>query len=157
MRNFQRGTIFTLAALLTLFCGLTGHADVQSQPPEERVLGSLSRLYEPVTFPHAMHTEVAESCSTCHHQHGHIAGVPACRRCHQLPPEAFKNSLNMASMSSCRNCHADAINVEAPGVPTLQVAYHLQCLSCHEEADELKGHPENCTSVCHARKKVAAN
>jgi len=146
-----------LATLLPLFCGLAGRAEVQSRPPEERVLDSLSRIYEPVTFPHEMHTEIAESCSTCHHQHGHIAGVPACRRCHQLPPEIFKKSLNLASMAPCRKCHPAAINIEEPGTPTLQAAYHLQCLSCHEEADRLKGHPENCTAVCHARKKIAAN
>lgn len=157
MRNFRRRAIITLAALLPLFCGLTGHAEMQGQPPEECVLDTLSQLYEPVSFPHALHTEIAESCSTCHHQHGHIAGVPACGRCHQLAPEVFKKSLNMASMAPCRKCHHDTINVEAPGIPTLQVAYHLQCLSCHEEADGLKGHPENCTAVCHERRKIAAN
>ncbi|MHB8834860.1 MAG: cytochrome c3 family protein [Candidatus Methylomirabilia bacterium] len=157
MRNFQRRTTIMLAAILPLLCGLTGRAEMQGQPPEERVLDSLSRLYEPVSFPHAMHVEIAESCSTCHHQHGHIAGVPACGNCHKLPPAAFKESLNMASMAPCRKCHPDTINVEAPGTPTLQVAYHLQCLSCHEEADGLKGHPENCTAVCHARRMIAAN
>lgn len=156
MRNIQKRTIFLLAALLPLFVVLPGRADLQSQPPEERLLDSLSRLYEPVSFPHAMHVEIAESCSTCHHQHGHISGVPACGRCHQLPPAVFKQSLNLASMAPCRKCHPDSINVEVPGTPTLQAAYHQQCLSCHEEADGLKGHPENCTAVCHARRNIAA-
>lgn len=156
MRKSLRTLILFQAVLFFLGLLLVGTQPGTAAPPEERVLDSLSRLYGPVNFPHATHIDIAESCSTCHHQHGHIAGVPACGKCHELAPVVFKQSLNVSKMPPCRTCHPVAINVDDPDVPTLQVAYHLQCLSCHAEADELRGRPKNCTAVCHERREVAA-
>lgn len=157
MRNLVRALAATLAVLALSFSSSAAEAQVRGNaPPEESVLDSLSRLYEPVVFPHAMHLDIAENCNVCHHQHGHTAGSPACDRCHKLTPEAFKKLLTLENMAPCRTCHPAAINVDDPGTPTLQAAYHLQCLSCHEEADALKGNPKYCTAVCHAHKKTAA-
>lgn len=157
MKNLARAITSTLAVLsLACFCS-AGRAEVPGNaPPEERVLDSLSRLYEPVVFPHALHLDIADNCNTCHHQHGHTKSSPACERCHQVTPETFKKLLTLTNMAPCRKCHPAAINVDNPGVPTLQVAYHLQCLTCHAEANELHGNPKNCAEVCHAHKKTAA-
>ncbi len=91
--------------------------------PETFILSSLEKMYEPVVFSHAMHTEMAEDCATCHH-HSEAGQTPACGECHGAP-----------------------FNPENLNMPGLKGAYHLQCMSCHRDM----GAPVGCTE-CHARK-----
>jgi hypothetical protein len=140
--------------LLTLFFGQLqpSRAMDAMDAPDTVEIDSLSQLFEPVTFNHAMHLDVADSCATCHH---HTTGTPVkdpnCVRCHA-------NS-GPADTVACRDCHAakrfeaDYLNkldednkiyhVDKVG---LKAAYHIRCLNCHKEM----GAPEGCED-CHAR------
>ncbi len=116
--------------------------------PESLEIDSLSELYEPVTFDHLMHTEIAR-CAECHH---HTTGTgpasPFCGRCHEGDKEA--------ETVACTDCHparrfyADYLKtLEDPELyhidkPGLKGAYHLNCLGCHSKI----GGPTGCQD-CH--------
>jgi hypothetical protein len=121
--------------------------------PDMVVIDTLAQLFEPVSFDHAMHVEVADSCATCHH---HTTGTPVedanCGRCHA-------NS-GPTKEIACHDCHAakrfeaDYLNkldednsiyhVDKVG---LKGAYHIRCMNCHEKMGAPKGcqdcHPIN--------------
>lgn len=116
--------------------------------PESVEIGSLSKLYEPVWFDHAMHADVAE-CSQCHH---HTTGQEPtderCLKCHAQSGET--------GSISCADCHtADRFSPEDIKAsrtrtyhidkPGLKGAYHLNCIGCHQDQDG----PTGCTD-CHA-------
>ena len=133
---------------MVLFAGHVLGAD-RLQEPDTVAIASLSELYEPVEFEHAMHTDLAD-CARCHH---HATGTgpatPSCGRCHP--------GTGAAADVSCRGCHApdpfsapNLKKLEEPGLyhidkPGLKAAYHLNCLSCHRETDA----PTGCQD-CHA-------
>ena len=96
--------------------------------PETFTLSSLEKIYQPVVFSHAMHTEMAEECASCHH-HSPAGQTPACGKCHGEP--------------------FDPQNLNMPG---LKGAYHLQCMTCHRDV----GAPVGCTE-CHAKKAKAGS
>lgn len=120
--------------------------------PDTIVIDTLAQLFEPVSFDHDMHVEIANSCATCHH---HTTGTPVedtnCARCHA-------NSGPTAEVA-CQDCHAakrfeaDYLNkldedntiyhVDKVG---LKGAYHIRCMNCHEEM----GAPNGCQD-CHTR------
>ncbi|PIE59123.1 MAG: hypothetical protein CSA32_05680 [Desulfobulbus propionicus] len=116
---------------------------------EDVEIKALAHLYEPVIFPHAMHTEIAE-CQQCHH---HTLGQEPlelrCARCHEQDQPA--------QSVSCQYCHSaepfsaehvhkrmerDLYHIDKPG---LKGAFHLNCIGCHEE----EGGPTEC-QACHA-------
>jgi len=125
--------------------GLAMSAD---DAPESVEIDSLANLYGPVNFDHAAHVSMAE-CSNCHH---HTTGTgpasPSCGRCH--------DGMEEAETVSCSDCHAaepfieeNLAKLENPELfhidkPGLKGAYHLNCLSCHEET----GGPTGCQD-CH--------
>jgi hypothetical protein len=114
--------------------------------PETVVIDVLSSTYEPSTLPHrkmmvrldeavrksrlasVLHGNVEISCEGCHH---HSESTPR-------PPQ-------------CRACHGEAAQagVDRPG---LKVAYHRQCIGCHQRMgiDKL-----GCTD-CHAAKETVS-
>ncbi len=120
--------------------------------PDQVSLESMARLFAGVEFDHAMHTELGEDCSACHH---HTTGTGTtnerCVRCHATSDAVAK--------VGCRDCHvaepfsAEHINrvvqdryqfhIDKPG---LQAAYHWNCVGCHEAM----GGPTGCQD-CHAR------
>lgn len=140
-------TVFALSGALPQHGLAGGPATVE--------LDSLSDLYEPVSFDHAMHVELTESnCAVCHH---HTTGTPPvnenCNRCHANSGEA--------DVAACRDCHAEkrfeaaylAKVAENPQLyhidkPGLKGAYHQNCMGCHAEM----GAPTGC-SDCHPRKE----
>jgi hypothetical protein len=86
---------------------LTGVATFSTEnPPETAVIGSLAETYEPVSFSHDMHTQMADDCATCHH-HTEPDQTPPCRECHGV----------------------------RSGIASLKDAYHGQCMACHREMD----------------------
>ncbi len=116
--------------------------------PDEVELDALADLYEPVIFDHAMHVEVAEDCSTCHH---HTTGTEPvnsyCLKCHQGEEDM--------DTVACQDCHSGPANstkdagpefVYHDDQPNLKAAYHLNCLGCHREV----GGPVGCED-CHAK------
>lgn len=140
-------TLMTVLAAMT-----TSSLALAAEMPEQVSIDSMGVLFEGVEFDHAMHTELGEDCSACHH---HTTGTGTtderCIRCHA-------DSAEVATVS-CRGCHlvdpfsAENINKEALDryqfhidTPGLKAAYHWNCLGCHEEM----GGPIDCQD-CHAR------
>ena len=120
--------------------------------PEQVTLDSMVKYFEAVEFDHAMHTELGEDCSACHH---HTTGTGTtderCLRCHMDSDEA--------ATVSCSGCHlaepfsADQINQAAADIyklhndrTGLKAAYHWNCIDCHQKMDG----PTDCQD-CHAR------
>jgi hypothetical protein len=142
------------AILVTLLCfsPLQNFA-AAGDGPDEVEIDSLSQLYEPVYFDHAMHEEVTESsCSICHH---HTLGTEVenenCMRCHAESGETDE--------TSCQGCHsskrfeADYLNkIDADNTlyhrdkVGLKAAYHIRCMGCHEEMGVANGCQD-----CHSR------
>ncbi len=121
-------------------------------PPQTVEIASLAEYYEGVAFDHAMHIDLAEDCSTCHHQ---TTGTPMqdknCGRCH--------NNVKPSTVTACHKCHspepfsADTLRAKELDVnlyhrdkPGLKAAYHQNCLGCHAEV----GGPTGCQD-CHQR------
>ncbi len=142
-----------LITLMTVLAGMTASSlALAAEMPEQVSIDSMVVLFEGVEFDHAMHTELGEDCSACHH---HTTGTGTtderCIRCHA-------DSDEVANVS-CRGCHlvspfsAENINKEALDryqfhidTPGLKAAYHWNCLGCHEEM----GGPIDCQD-CHTR------
>lgn len=136
-----------------LLAPVSGQAMDADDAPDEIEIDSMANLYEPVTFDHASHTEMAE-CFDCHH---HTTGTgptsPTCAKCHDGKDEG--------DTFSCSECHeADPFSDESlkfrddPTLhhidkPGLKGAYHLNCIGCHQEVDG----PTECQD-CHAMTKA---
>ena len=138
-----------LVLLAVLLFTLSGFA--MDDFPDEVELDVLADLYEPVIFDHALHIEVAEDCSTCHHHTTGTAPVSSyCLKCHQGEDEM--------DVVACRDCHRNPADsgqsdsgmatefVFHDDQPNLKAAYHLNCLGCHREV----GGPVGCED-CHAK------
>jgi len=93
--------------------------------PEVITLDTLSKRYEPVTFPHMLHVDVIESCEECHH-------APS------------------GEISACSECHTTPLDPENRSKLGLKGAYHLQCVGCHQDS---QSGPTRCAD-CHQRKDV---
>jgi hypothetical protein len=112
--------------------------------PETVTISSLSKRYEPVKLPHAkivakldagvrtsplasrFHRTTDQMCAGCHHHSPVGVTPPECRSCHGTMPAADVDR------------------------PALMVAYHRQCIGCHQ-AMGIK--QQGCTD-CHAAKEV---
>jgi len=114
--------------------------------PETVVIDVLSSTYQPSTMPHrkmavkldeavrtsrlasVLHGDVETGCQGCHHR----------SQLGERPPR-------------CRACHGEAAQarVDRPG---LKVAYHRQCIGCHQRMGIKK---QGCTD-CHEKKEVAS-
>jgi hypothetical protein len=108
--------------------------------PDVVEIDTLTQLFQPVNFNHAMHEEVTENkCAVCHH---HTLGTPIedanCLRCHA--------ESGPADEVSCQGCHSskrfDAEYLNEINADNrlyhrdkvgLKAAYHLRCMSCHEK------------------------
>lgn len=118
--------------------------------PASIQIDSLSHLYGPVAFNHAMHAQMAGGCAVCHHRGpGPLAENARCAKCH--PNAAQKPAV------SCRQCHSptpfsaasirqrdQAVDRYHRDIPGLKGAYHLACMGCHQKM----GGPTACQS-CH--------
>jgi hypothetical protein len=153
MKAFRKMMIAGASLLLAALGPAT--RSLAADPPKGVTIGPLAKYYETVDFDHAMHTDIAENCATCHH---HTVGTPAlkgeCATCHKKE--------EISEKVACRGCHAaepfssTEINRLSDGgkryhidMPGLKGAYHLSCLGCHEE----QGGPTGCED-CHERNKL---
>ena len=137
-----------LVALSAASGGAVSKALEKPEIPGSVVLESLSSIYEPVWLNHAMHIYLADDCSVCHHEHMRQAEI-SCKRCHDLNPTAFRQSV-VNKFMPCRFCHSEP-DPGAPEMPSLKVAYHRACFQCHVFNDEIGTGPGGCTKKCHAR------
>lgn len=112
------------------------------------ILDSLTEQYEAVEFDHSNHMLLADSCGTCHHEHG--GSRSQCNDCHSVSESTFKSSV-VNSFSACKDCHDD-IDPDNPGMPGLKVAYHRVCFTCHIEMSDIGIDPQGCAETCHAKK-----
>lgn len=141
-----------LAAAMLLLPALALPAPPLDDPggPDRIVLGALEDVYGPVTFNHRRHaTRFAEACGDCHHQHRGLEKNP-CKKCHALDSMQFRDSVKR-NFGACGNCHGD-YDRESPEMPSLKVAYHQVCFSCHRETGDVGDTPAGCEQLCHEKK-----
>ena len=139
-------------SIMALVLMVVGSVVAAAEMPDQVSLDTMVKYFDSVEFDHAMHTDLGEDCSACHH---HTTGTGTtderCISCH-AESEAVANV-------SCSSCHvaapfsADQINIVSSNVylyhidkPGLKAAYHWSCVSCHEQMDG----PTGCQD-CHAR------
>lgn len=109
--------------------------------PDTVTIGTLADAYEPVEMPHRsivirldsvvrgstlatrFHAQTETLCAGCHH-HSPIGNRP----------------------TSCGSCHGEYEEV-AQDMPSLEIAYHRQCIGCHQKMGIEK---QGCTD-CHAK------
>lgn len=152
-------TAWTLGFLglgITLLAPANVPAMSGEDAPEVIEIDSLSKLYGPVTFDHGAHVAMA-TCADCHH---HTTGTgtadPSCARCHDGKEEA--------ESVSCSDCHAaepfndeglkrmenhELFHMDKPG---LKGAYHLNCITCHQEIGGATG-CQDCHTMTEAGEK----
>jgi len=99
--------------------------------PDKIEIGTLENIFEPVHFDHKLHadmTAMGEGCNTCHH-HG-SEGV----------------------YEPCADCHVSGEENASMTMPTINGAYHRNCLNCHQSwtGDEV-------CKTCHIQKKFRFN
>ncbi|MCD4750540.1 MAG: cytochrome c family protein [Thermoanaerobaculales bacterium] len=119
VRNLVLGVMIAGAAGVVLYAG--DATDTTDSVPDMVTIGSIGHWFSAVDFPHSMHADITGDCESCHH---HSDG------------EAIE----------CSTCHEPAFDVTSPDVPPINVAYHLNCLTCHQETDA----PTGCED-CHSR------
>jgi hypothetical protein len=132
---------------ITIISVITALPCIGGNAPGTVVLDSLVELYGPVTFDHSMHTQIAESCVVCHHQHP-VSDTAACTQCHSIDSKQYRDSV-VSTFLSCSSCHdePDTLNPDMPG---LKVAYHRTCMECHRGMGNIGKSPKGCTEQCHA-------
>ena len=119
MRSLGRGLWILLLASGMM---ADGH-----QVPDTLVIDELENIFEPVVFYHQLHAEMSNmgsGCATCHHYSKDDVYQP-CGECHERDED-------QASMA----------------MPTLNGAYHRNCLNCHQDWTN-----EKLCETCHVQKK----
>jgi hypothetical protein len=144
--------ILTASALTFLAAAISPAKAADPEPggPATIQIDRLVDLYGPVTFDHDKHaTRYAEGCGDCHHQHREADKQP-CKRCHAIDAEQFKASVTR-SFRPCSNCHTE-YDPSALDTPSLKVAYHEVCFSCHRKTGDVGKTPASCGQLCHSKK-----
>lgn len=118
-----------------------------SDIPDNVVIQSLSRKYEPVTMPHrkivltlVKNIQGNKLASYFHRDPGTV-----CQGCHHNSPAAVKPP-------GCKSCHGNSFDENHLFKPGLMAAYHRQCMECHEAMNITKPASTDCIS-CHIEKK----
>ncbi len=116
------------AAVVTivLLIGLATWAIAEEpEVPAEVTIEELSHWFAPVDFSHADHIDSIEACAACHHDQ------------------------ESDEIGLCSDCHSVQYDPSDPDVPDLKMAYHLNCIGCHQQEDG----PLACVD-CHERKAL---
>ncbi len=115
--------------------------------PDVVILDELEDLYTPVPFEHRLHAEMAEmgkGCEVCHHHtpngNAHSSDIVSNGLTAHTQDEA-------ADIPACKSCHSITEEDGNIRMPSLNAAYHRQCLDCHREWDQ-----EKSCSICHQPK-----
>jgi hypothetical protein len=153
----KRAMIIPAAIFLWMGVVAAHGANAGGNLPKVLLLGTLSKVYEPVRFNHEEHVSNAGGCADCHHQHRTMQ-IQACSECHKFDPAAFKKNIVTDKLLPCRDCHSASARPGVTVEPSLKIAYHQACLKCHwgqiGDAGKTLG---SCTEICHAPKKVPEN
>jgi len=125
--------------------GKAATAYSEADIPEIVNIDVLSAKYEPARFPHRQVIDALRKGAAANKMAAHFHGTDdvLCQGCHHNNPVGIKPPL-------CGSCHSSKPHgANDPGMPNLMVAYHRQCIGCHEkmELENLLG----CTD-CHAAK-----
>lgn len=138
--------------MMALVLVATGSLIQAADMPEQASLDTLAKLFDGVEFDHAMHTDLGEDCSACHH---HTTGTGTtderCISCHADSDEVASvacNACHVADPFSAEYINRKSLNLYQYHVdmPGLKAAYHWNCVGCHEAMDG----PTGCQD-CHAR------
>jgi hypothetical protein len=143
-------TLTTLIMALALIT--SGTVAAAADMPDQVSLDTMASLFNGVEFDHAMHTDLGEDCSACHH---HTTGTGTtnerCMGCHA--DSAGEKTVRCAGCHVAEPFSAEHINRDASNryqfhidMPGLKAAYHWNCVGCHEQMDG----PTGCQD-CHTR------
>lgn len=116
-----------VTAVAAALLGAVAAGESPEVVPDEVEIGVLADWFAPVVFSHGFHAELTGACGDCHHHSDDL--VPPCSDCHDAGPET-----------------------PGAGMPGLKVAYHQQCIGCHQE---MGSGPLDCEG-CHARRRLPA-
>lgn len=145
----KNATITVVAIALFIGVSAASGTTAEGDLPKVLVLGSLSKVYEPVRFNHSEHVSMAGGCADCHHQHSSMQ-IQTCSECHRIDPSAFKKNVIAGKLKPCGECHAPS---DRPGRIGLKTAFHQACFKCHK--GDVGGGVKNlagCTEMCHVAK-----
>ena len=120
-----------LLILLSLSLVFGQQAKTLEDIPDKIEIGILENIFEPVHFDHKLHadmTHMGDGCKTCHHNDDDGVYRP------------------------CAECHVSEEENASMAMPTINAAYHRNCLNCHQNwtGDEV-------CKTCHVQKKFRFN
>lgn len=92
-----------------------------------------SDLYEPVRFMHSKHGNVLEDCTICHHRMPRERGDT-----YGEPLSLVQMRERKAFPAACSACHREPFDSKDLGTPGLKGAYHLLCMDCHQESEQIR-------------------
>ena len=145
----KKATIIVAAIAFLTGISAAGETPAKGNVPKVLLLGSLSKVYEPVRFDHAEHISAVGGCEECHHPHRSM-NVQSCSECHRIDPSFFKQNVNPGMLKPCGECHPVSNRSGDKGRLELKAAYHGACFRCHKE--EVAGKPKGCAGTCHVKK-----
>lgn len=119
--------------------------DPESVPETVRI-SLLADEYQPAVFPHrAVYKKLLEGMDgNTLASAFHTQPLSTCAACHHKTPVA-----ELATPPSCVSCHAaDEAGAAATGRPSLKIAYHQQCMTCHTRMN-IQPAATDC-AACHA-------
>jgi len=105
--------------------------DLLKGVPDRIEIGALENIFKPVLFDHKLHAEMiqpGDGCVTCHHH---------------AEEDVFQ---------PCADCHVAEEENASISMPTINGAYHRNCLNCHQ--DWMGDHV---CETCHIQKKWRLN
>lgn len=120
--------------VICLVCGdktIAQTPDANLHPPDSIQIGALQNIFNPVPFAHKLHadmTSMGGSCETCHHHASDQVYEP------------------------CSECHLSDTREASLAMPTLNGAYHRNCLNCHQDWNN-----NRVCKTCHTPRKIRFN
>jgi hypothetical protein len=127
-------SVLSVLAVVVLSLVATMAVAGPSQPPDQSVIDEAQAKRAPVAFPHKKHTEVVDSCVTCHHTQEGLTAANAAQ----------------TEVKNCATCHVNPTDPKAGSMAEMSLTknpMHKGCIDCHKE--QAKG-PTKCDE-CHPK------
>lgn len=99
--------------------------------PDHIEIGILENIFKPVMFNHKLHADMTSpgiGCEVCHHN---------------AEDEVFE---------ACADCHVSEEEDASMAMPTINAAYHRNCLNCHQNWNS-----DHVCETCHVQQKWRFN
>jgi hypothetical protein len=125
----MKNTIILALCLAGLSVSFAQESDSSGEPPAKIEIGILSNIFHPVHFEHKLHadmTTMGVGCATCHHH---------------APDSVYQ---------ACGECHLSEESEASLAMPTLNGAYHRNCLNCHQDWTG-----DDVCETCHVKRKFS--